>query len=82
MIQGLIIKKILDGVMKKILKKYNLDKIKDYVEKPNDLDKKVKDLEKSIILLKANDHPPIFTIEKHDEIINRLNKLEKIKKGS
>ena len=45
MLQGLIVKKILELVFKKLLKKYNLDKIKDYVENKNDLDFKVEVME-------------------------------------
>jgi hypothetical protein len=48
MIQGIIIKKILDAVMKLIFKKYNLDKITAYVEKPNDLDKQKKQVQKNL----------------------------------
>ena len=51
MLQGIIIKKVLGLVMKQLLKQFNLDKIQDYVEKPNELDKKVKKLEKKIKLL-------------------------------
>tara|TARA_R110002096_G_C14341069_1_gene702200 strand:- start:278 stop:538 length:261 start_codon:yes stop_codon:yes gene_type:complete len=85
MIQGIIIKKILDAVMKLIFKKYNLDKITAYVEKPNDLDKQMKQvqknlskalqyievLEKNVGTLKASSHTPIEGLEK------RLKKLEK-----
>ena len=46
MLKGFVIKKILELVMKKMLEKYKLDKIQDYVEKPNELDIKVKKLEK------------------------------------
>ena len=48
MIQGIIIKKVLDIVIKQLLKRFNLDKIQEYVEKPNELDKKVKKLESKI----------------------------------
>ena len=45
MLQGIIVKKVLELVMKQILKKFNLDKMQKYVEQPNELDKKVKKLE-------------------------------------
>ena len=41
MLQAIIVKKVLDIVMKQILKKFKLDKIQKYVEEPNVLDKKV-----------------------------------------
>ena len=46
MIQGIIIKLIFNAIYKAIQKKHNLNKIDDYVNKPNELDKKVKSLEK------------------------------------
>ena len=74
MIQGIIIKKVLDLVMKQLMKKVKLekfDKILDYVEKPNDLDKHMKqsykniakqgryieELEKDVAILKKYSHP-------------------------
>jgi len=49
--QGLIIKKIIDLIMKQLLKQFKLDKIQEYVEMPNELDEKVEKLEKA-------SHPP------------------------
>ena len=57
MLQGLLIKKIIDIVMKQILKQFNLDKIQKYVEHPNELDKKVKSIEKKIKKLEKLSHP-------------------------
>ena len=48
MIQGIIIKKVMEVVMKQLMKQFNLDKIQEYVEKPNELDKKVKSLQRSV----------------------------------
>ena len=48
MIQGIIVKKVLDLVMKQILKQFKLDKIQKYVEEPNELDRQVKSLQKNI----------------------------------
>jgi hypothetical protein len=51
MFQGIIIKKVLDLVMKQILKKFDLEGIQKYVNEPNELDKKVKSLDKKIKIL-------------------------------
>ncbi len=51
MLQGLLVKKILDLVLKQIFKKFDLDKIQKYVDEPNELDGKVKKLEKKLKLL-------------------------------
>ena len=48
MLQGIIIKKVMELVMKQLLKQFKLDKIQQYVEKPNDLDKKAASLQKSV----------------------------------
>tara|TARA_R100000458_G_scaffold42946_1_gene40856 strand:- start:6 stop:239 length:234 start_codon:yes stop_codon:yes gene_type:complete len=48
MIQGIIIKKVLDLVMKQLMKQFKLDKIQKYVEEPNELDKQVKSLKRSV----------------------------------
>ena len=72
MIQGLIIKKVMDVVLKKIMEKHNLNKLQKYVEEDNELDiqmkvlqknqgKNGKDMEealKDIAILKKNSHPP------------------------
>jgi myosin heavy subunit len=48
MLQGMIIKKIMEVVMKQLLKQFKLDKIQKYVEEPNELDKQVKSLQKTV----------------------------------
>ena len=48
MLQGILVKKVLDLVMKQVLKQFNLDKIQKYVEQPNELDKQVKAIQKNI----------------------------------
>ena len=48
MLQGMIITKVLDLVMKQLMKQFKLDKIQKYVEQPNELDKQVKALNKTV----------------------------------
>ena len=71
MIQGLIIKKVIDVVLKKIMEKHNLNKLQKYVEEDNELDKQMKvvqknlgkygkyieELEKEVAILKKDSHP-------------------------
>ena len=52
MLQGIIIKKVLDLVMKKIMKKFDLDGIQKYVNEPNELDDEVSKLKKELKSLK------------------------------
>ena len=54
MIQAILIAK----VVKLVAKQFKLDKILDYVEKPNELDKEVEELKERIIKLEAEAHAP------------------------
>jgi uncharacterized protein YlxW (UPF0749 family) len=85
MLQGILVKKVLDLVMKQVLKQFKLDKVLEYVEKPNDLDKQVEvlqktvnkygkyieELEKDLAEVKSVAHKPI------GNLTDRLGKLEK-----
>ncbi len=85
MLQGILVKKVLDLVLKQLLKQFKLDKIQDYVEKPNELDKQmavlqrkmdkygkyIEEMEKDIAKIKSVAHTPI------DGLSGRLDKLEK-----
>ena len=85
MLQGIIVKKVLDLVLKQLLKQFKLDKIQDYVEKPNELDKQmaalqrkvdkygkyIEEMEKDIAKIKSIAHEPI------EGLSGRLGKLEK-----
>ena len=87
MIQGMIIKKVIDIVLKKIMEKHNLNKLQKYVEEDNELDlqmkqvrktinkqgKYIEELEKKVAILETDSHPPIKNLEK------RIKKLEKEK---
>jgi predicted RNase H-like nuclease (RuvC/YqgF family) len=93
MLQGLIIKKVIDIVLKKIMEKHKLDKLQKYVEEDNELDKQMKqvqktmnkygkvieNLEKTIAVLNKNSHSPIFSSKDLGKLEKRLNKLEKEK---
>ena len=85
MLQGLIIKKVLDIVMKQLLKQFKLDKIQEFVENPNELDKQVSvltekidkydkifdKLREDVAQIKSISHTPVKGLNK------RLEKLEK-----
>ena len=75
MIQGLIIKKVIDVVLKKIMEKHNLNKLQKYVEEDNELDKQMKMVQKN--LNKYGKY--IEELEKEEGLEERLNELEKEK---
>ena len=93
MIGQFIAKQVAGAVVKKVMEKRAIKKMRDYVEKPNDLDKQVKqmqktiskqgryieELEKEVALLKVNSHPPVFKKNSYDKILKRLRKLENAK---
>lgn len=58
MIQALIIKKVLEVVFKKIETKHKLNKLKKYVEEDNELDLKVRELEKRLKAVEKVSHKP------------------------
>ena len=85
MIQGIIIKKVLEIVFKKIQEKHNLKRIQKYVEEDNELDiqmkqaqktmgkygKYIEELEKDVGQLKTDSHPPIKNLEKRLKYLER-----------
>ena len=93
MIQGMIIKKVIDVVLKKIMEKHKLDKLQKYVEEDNELDVQVKqlqktiskqgkyieELEKDVAVLNKDSHPPVFGKKDYKDILKRLKKIEKEK---
>ena len=77
MLQGILIKKI----MEIILKQFNLDKIQKYVEEENELDIKVKALESKIKKLEKLAHPVADFVctkcgTKAKRVKDKLNKLK------
>ena len=77
-------------IIKAVKHKIDLNKIDKYVNKPNELDKQMKslqktvnknakyieELEKDIAILKKDSHPPLFTKRDKTNINKRLKKLE------
>ena len=54
----MLLKLILPKVLDHLLVVFKLDKVLDYVEKPNELDKKVEELEDKIVKLERVAHEP------------------------
>ena len=89
--QALIVKLLINAIIKALNKRFNLNNIKSYVEDDNELDIKMKtalknvrknakyieELEKDVANLKRDSHPPIFGKKDKNDIIKRLKKLEK-----
>ena len=72
MLQGLVLKKVIDIVLKRVMQKNELHKLRKYVEEDNELDLQVRahaksldkygryieELEKDVAILKKDSHPP------------------------
>ena len=93
MLQAFIMKRIAGAIIKKVMEKRELKKMKKYVEEDNELDIQMKqvrktlnkhgrtleNVEKDIAQLRVDSHPPVFMKNDYENIIKRLNKLEKEK---
>ena len=89
-----IAKIVATRIIKAIKHKIDLKRIDKYVNKPNELDKQMKSLQKTVIkygkyietmekniaVLKKDSHPPIFGKKDKANINKRLTKLEKKEK--
>ena len=73
MLQKLVINKIINL----LAKNFKLFKLMEYVEKPNELDHKVLELENRILKLEKDSHPPIFTKKDKEDIEKRLDLFKK-----
>ena len=73
MLQKLVVNKIINY----LAKNFKLFKLMEYVEKPNELDHKVLELENRILKLEKDSHPPIFTKNSKKDIDRRLKDIEK-----
>ena len=85
-----IAKIVATRIIKAVKHKIDLNKIDKYVNKPNELDKQMKslqktvhrnakyieELEKDVAILKRDSHPPLFTKRDKTNINKQLKKLE------
>ena len=86
---------IINGVVKLLLKQFKLDKILDYVENPNELDKQVEVLQKNltkmgkdneerdknIAIIMKDSHPPRSACLSLEQINEIFERLRKIDNG-
>ena len=91
MLQAFIMKRIAGAIIKKVMAKRAIKKMQQYVEKPNELDIQMKqvqktqnkhgrtleNVEKDIAQLRVDSHPPVFMQNDYKDILKRLEKLEK-----
>ena len=90
MLQGLIAKKAIDVILKKVMQKREINKLRKYVEEDNELDiqikqlqktvakqgKYIEELEKNFAIINKDSHPPLFSLSDYKDILKRINKIE------
>ena len=90
MLQGLIAKKAIDVILKKVMQKRELKKLRKYVEEDNELDVQMKqlqktvakqgryieELEKNLAIINKDSHPPLFSLSDYKDILKRIEILE------
>ena len=93
MLQAFIMKRIAGAIIKKVMANRAIKKMQKYVEKPNELyiqmkqvqktqnkyGRTLENVEKDIAQLRVDSHPPVFMKSAYEDIIKRLEKLEKEK---
>ena len=55
---------------------FKLDKVLDYVELPNEADKKIEMLQDEVDLLRNVAHPPVIAVERIEEIEKKLDMID------
>ena len=75
MIPQTLLKLLLPKIIDHLMKVFKLDKMLDYVELPNDADKRIDDLEVDVFNLKNVAHPPAIDIERIEEIEKNIQMI-------
>ena len=58
------------------MKVFKLDQLLDYMELPNDADRRIDELEKEIQKLKDVSHPPVIALDRIEAIEDKLALIE------
>ena len=72
----MILKFILPKVLDHLMKVFKLDEMLNYMELPNDADKRIDELEKEIQKLKDVSHPPVIALDRIEAIEDKLALIE------
>ena len=76
MIPQVLLKLLLPKVLDHLMKVFKLDQILDYMELPNDADKKIVQLEDEIRRLKNVAHAPVIALDRIEAIEDKLALIE------
>ena len=76
MIPQVLLKLLLPKVLDHLMKVFKLDQMLDYMELPNDADKKIVQLEDEIRRLKDVAHAPVIALDRIEAIEDKLALIE------
>ena len=76
MIPQVLLKLLLPKVLDHLMQVFKLDKMLDYMELPNDADKKIVQLEDEIRRLKNVAHAPVIALDRIEAIEDKLALIE------
>ena len=76
MIPQVLLKLLLPKVLDHLMQVFKLDKMLDYMELPNDADRKIVELQDEIARLKNIAHAPVIALDRIDAIEDKLELIE------
>ena len=71
----MLLKLLLPKIIDHLMKIFKLDKMLDYMEQPNDADRRIDNLEIDVFNLKNVAHPPAIDIERIEEIEKNIQMI-------
>ena len=75
----LLLPKVTEKVTDHLAKIFKLDKVLNYMELPNDADKKIEKLEAKIQVLLEDTHPPAIDVQEFEDMKKVINKVKKLR---
>ena len=78
-IMKMIAPKLTESIVEHIAKIFKLNHLVDYMELPNDADKRIDKLETQIVMLDKDQHPPAIDLEEWEQIKKDINKIKKLR---
>ena len=78
-IAGAVLKLLLPKVTDHLMKVFKMDKLLNYMELPNEADKKIEKLEAKIQVLMEDAHPPAVDIKEFEEMKESIKKIKKLR---
>tara|TARA_R100000808_G_scaffold7816_1_gene22531 strand:- start:1785 stop:2066 length:282 start_codon:yes stop_codon:yes gene_type:complete len=75
----LLLPKVTEKVADHLAKIFKMDQLLNYMELPNEADKKIEQLEAKIQVLLEDTHPPAVDIKEFEEMKETIKKIKKLR---